>query len=85
MLVASLVVDQGNQILVSLDLLELLFASVDTSLSLGSETGKAVLMRSVTMLLSFLLQELTLVMTVHNVDGLLHERSLPLERRWHVS
>jgi hypothetical protein len=45
MLVASLVVDQGNQILVSLDLLKLLFASVDTSLSLGSETGKAVLMK----------------------------------------
>jgi hypothetical protein len=47
MLVASLFVDQGDKVLVLLDLFKLLFASVGTSLSLGGETGSAVLMRSV--------------------------------------
>lgn len=80
MLVASLFVDQGDKVLVLLDLFKLLFASVDTSLSLGSETGSAVLMRSVTMSLSVQLQKLAPTMAVHNVNRLLHERILPPER-----
>jgi hypothetical protein len=80
MLVASLFGDQGDKFLVLLDLFKLLFASVDTSLSLGSETGCAVLVRSVTMPLSVQLQKLAPTMAVHNVNRLLHERILPLER-----
>jgi hypothetical protein len=78
--VANLVIDQGDKILVSLDLFKLLFAGVDTSLPLGCGAGNAMLMRSVTVPLSTLRQELTLVMAVHNVDGLLHEGTLSLEK-----
>ena len=38
------------------------------------------LMRSVTMPVSTLRQELTLVMAVHNADGLMHEGTLPLRK-----
>jgi hypothetical protein len=68
--VANLAVDQGDKILISLDLFKLLFAGVDTFLPLGCEAGNTMLMRSVTIPVSILRQELTLVMAVHNADGL---------------
>ena len=78
--VANLIIDQGDKILVSLDLFKLLFAGVNTSLPLGCEAGNAMLMRSVTIPVSTIRQELTLVMAVHNADGLLHEGTLPLRK-----